>query len=271
MHMQDGIGRGGYRLLATVFLGIGVLGLVTTLYAFQAASSPRGLFDWLGFGLSFVALVALFALTLRILWKPGAEPAPVAAPQPAGAPPLAPSSRPIEFEFNEPETGPEVAIPIAPAPPAQPMGPPNRNLTRDTKGWPRRQPPSGLTMGERRELQAEAVELLAGPQALKSPARAGIEFETPPPRPRKAPAGGYPGGVEFKPIPTPPPRAKEMAIRVDVPTAIARVAGPNDDPEWNPPGTTRGRCSGCSTMLYAPQERPIHLRCPKCEKLTLLK
>ena len=33
MHMQEGIGRGGYRMLAIVFASIGLLGLGSTLGA----------------------------------------------------------------------------------------------------------------------------------------------------------------------------------------------------------------------------------------------
>ena len=30
------------------------------------------------------------------------------------------------------------------------------------------------------------------------------------------------------------------------------------------PGRTRGQCGGCGTMLWAPTQRPLRLRCPKC-------
>lgn len=29
-------------------------------------------------------------------------------------------------------------------------------------------------------------------------------------------------------------------------------------------GRTRGQCGGCGTMLWAPTQRPLRLRCPKC-------
>lgn len=35
-------------------------------------------------------------------------------------------------------------------------------------------------------------------------------------------------------------------------------------------GKTRGKCGGCGTYLWAPPERPIRLRCPKCGKIALL-
>jgi hypothetical protein len=252
MHMQDGIGRNGYRLLAATFLGLGVLGLVTTLYAFQRASSPAGLFDWLGFGLSLVALGALYALANVILMKPAAQPARAAqfTPQPTQP------DKEWEAPPKEPdvETGPETVVPL-PAAPKEPIpAPANRNLQRDTKGWPRRQPPSGLTMGEKRQLQQEAVQLLAGGE---------VEFAPTPPRKqmkvRTAPA------VQVEEAP--PVAARGEALpRI----TIARIAGPDDDPSWNPEGTTVGKCGGCGTRLYAPPERPLRLRCPKCEKVTTL-
>ncbi|HLF16083.1 MAG TPA: hypothetical protein VI796_01450, partial [Candidatus Thermoplasmatota archaeon] len=72
MHMQEGIGRNGYRVLSGVFFGLGLLGLGSTLYAFPP--SPD-LFDWLGFSLSLVAFAVLFGLILVVLQKPlGARP-----------------------------------------------------------------------------------------------------------------------------------------------------------------------------------------------------
>lgn len=285
--MQDGIGRGGYRLLAAVFLGIGLLGLVATLYAFLEAGGMAmrgGLFDWLGFGLSFVALGALFALSLVILWKPARVATPVAmAPTPAPTPttippppPVAPAPEP-DLEA-EPETGPEVAIPLPP--PTIPMVvQPNRNLAKDTKGWPRRQPPSGLTLGEKRRLEAEAMQMLAANGNART-----IELAPRPSRVRaSAPAvmpsrAGAPNGSVRNSSPVGNPAAtsgpaeanRPMTIRVQPPATVARVAGPDDDPTWNPEGTTVGKCGGCGTRLYAPPQRPLNLRCPKCDRATLL-
>lgn len=41
------------------------------------------------------------------------------------------------------------------------------------------------------------------------------------------------------------------------PPEAQRVVGP-------PPGKTRGQCSSCGTYLWAPTQRPIRLRCPRC-------
>ncbi len=60
-------------------------------------------------------------------------------------------------------------------------------------------------------------------------------------------------------------RRKEMvsglplltSILAGEPPAATQVAAP-------PPGKTRGQCSACSTMLWAPSQRPLRLRCPRC-------
>lgn len=36
------------------------------------------------------------------------------------------------------------------------------------------------------------------------------------------------------------------------------------------PGRTRGQCGGCQTFLWAPMQRPIRLRCPKCGRVSTL-
>jgi len=36
------------------------------------------------------------------------------------------------------------------------------------------------------------------------------------------------------------------------------------------PGKTRGQCSNCQTILWAPKQRPIRLRCPQCGKVAWL-
>ncbi|MEA3189491.1 MAG: hypothetical protein QOD77_73 [Thermoplasmata archaeon] len=264
--MQEGIGRGGYRLLATVFAAIGVLGLVVTLYAFGKASTdgnPRTLFDWLGFGLSFVGLVAVYGLLLVVLARRDGAAAAVRAaepPQPAGAPPL-PVGRPLSFEF-EPKAGGDEEHAIAveedveeapargdPRPAIQrlpPVLPPNRNMQVDAKGWPQRKGPSGVTRGEQlAQRRGETIVPLARTDD---------------------------GGVVMVPSPAPAssPRAAAMVVRKEPAAVLAKVAPPGGDPDFTPDGMARGKCGGCETILLAPQERPIHLRCPKCGKVTKL-
>lgn len=47
------------------------------------------------------------------------------------------------------------------------------------------------------------------------------------------------------------------SILTGQPPEAERVVGP-------PPGKTRGQCSSCGTFLWAPIQRPIRLRCPRC-------
>jgi hypothetical protein len=103
----------------------------------------------------------------------------------------------------------------------------------------RRLVPSGQTLGEKRE---------AAKKAKARPAPEEMEFTVVPSRPR-APA---------RPVVVPTQQ---------VPLVVARVAGKGPAP----PDLARGKCSGCDTLLWAPKARPINLRCPQCDKITLLK
>ena len=66
-------------------------------------------------------------------------------------------------------------------------------------------------------------------------------------------------------------RRKEMVsglpllstILADEPPAATMVPAPT-------PGKTRGQCSACGTMLWAPTQRPIRLRCPRCAHVRTL-
>ncbi len=238
MHLQEGIGRGGYRWLATVFVILGVLGLTTTLYAFKGATDQArgGLFDWLGFALTIVSLALLYGMTLLILARRSAatsNPAPPAAT-------FTPMARMIDFEVkveDEHENGPEVAIPFE-APEPKVVLPPNRNIGRDAKGWPARHGPSGMTRGQLKEMQGTP-----SPRAPRSISRD---------------AGGKAAAALLEAEPS-------------VPVVIARIGDAKDDPNWTPAGMARGKCGGCGSLLLAPPERPIRLRCPKCDKETMLR
>jgi hypothetical protein len=66
-------------------------------------------------------------------------------------------------------------------------------------------------------------------------------------------------------------RRKEMVsglpllstILADEPPVATMVTAPT-------PGKTRGQCSACGTMLWAPTQRPIRLRCPRCAHVRTL-
>ena len=231
--MQEGIGRGGYRLLGWVFFALGLLGLVTTWSAFNQIKNDAGLYDWLGFGLSTLAMGCLFTLLLVVLAKPSEAkvtftPTPPsfrpAAPTAANAPLPVPEPEPendpnIEFNDAIPVTGPETIVPIPrPAPVVQP----NRNLGMDTKGWPQRKGPSGITRREMMErLRAEEPPLVTNGSSSKT------------------------------------------AL---VPTILAKPASeaPRND------GTSKGKCGGCGALLLAPSQRPVNIKCPRCDKVTLI-
>lgn len=158
--MQEGIGRSGYRVLALVFFGLAVLGLAVSLYQFSPAA---GLFDWLGFALTAFAVVALVALTLVVLAVgPRArtsQPTSSAvidmedlsvSPLPQAADP----STDLGIEYVD--AHPEQTSAPTPVPPEQPRAPvvvQPRKPQGDTKGWPERREPSGVTRGEMLEQQ----------------------------------------------------------------------------------------------------------------------
>lgn len=57
-------------------------------------------------------------------------------------------------------------------------------------------------------------------------------------------------------------RRKRLAERL--PTVGAILASPEKDEEPPRSGATRGKCSSCQHYLWAPQKRPITLKCPAC-------
>ncbi len=217
--MQEGIGRGGYRVLATVFLGLGLLGLASLILAWARDSVPALV---LGIALVSVALVVLFVLALRAL--AGANPGPASA----GVPP---SSRVLDLDYLEADEGLE-ADGASPAEPGERIPvPPNRNLVADTKGWPSRKGPTGVTRGEAKKREA-----------------------------------GRP--VEFAPVPgrVAVPKAS-LRSPSEPPTVLARETSRNAKA---PEGMAKGQCGTCGIILLAPKVRPLKLRCPKCQKVTTL-
>ncbi len=57
-------------------------------------------------------------------------------------------------------------------------------------------------------------------------------------------------------------RRKRLAERL--PTVGAILASPEKDEDPPRSGATRGKCSSCQHYLWAPQKRPITLKCPAC-------
>lgn len=218
--MQEGIGRGGYRTFAIVFLLLGLLGLAALTYSSVGNGGAPAYA--LGIALGAVALGVLFAIALR-----GLGTLPERASSPAG---LAPQ-RHLDVEYLDAEDAAEgTEEPGEPKPPVPVQ--PNRNLERDTKGWPKRKGPSGVTRGEaRKATQGPAI-----PIEFKSTAARVVPMES-----ARAP--------------------------LEPPTVLAREVARNSK---TPEGMAKGQCGTCDTILLAPKVRPIKLRCPKCQKVTSL-
>jgi hypothetical protein len=157
--MQEGIGRSGYRVIALVFFGLGVLGLATSLYDDQ----PSGL-GWLGFFLTAIATLALLVLSLTVLATrvpPSSVvvPAGVLEPQPDLMPTTAAADPGADLgvEYDDFDVQPiqlGEASTRSTAPPEQPRAPivvPPRKPQGDTKGWPQRRDPTGMTRGDLRK------------------------------------------------------------------------------------------------------------------------
>lgn len=232
--MQEGIGRSGYRMLALVFFGLGVLGLATSMYW----ARPSGVFGWLGFVLDAVAVTALLVLALVVLTA--RLPASSGSPRPAGVVesepdllPTAPAADPSadlgveydDFDVQPVQLGAGAVLPPAPpmsmAPPEQPRAPivvPPRKPQGDTKGWPKRRDASGITRGELKKQKEQPV------------------FEPP---------------------------SKEPPLVMARTAASAEATGIPDN-------VSLGKCGNCGVLLLAPKRRPIRLQCPRCERVHTL-
>lgn len=230
--MQEGIGRSGYRLLALVFFGVGVLGLATAVYW----ARPEGVFGWLTFVLTAVGVVSLFVLSLVVLAirVPGGmpqapmgvvEPEPGLLPEPAPAASDPSADLGVEYDDFDVEPvqlglgtqGSPLAAPSV-APPEQPRAPivvPPRKPQGDTKGWPKRPERSGVTRGELKKQKEQPV------------------FEPP---------------------------SKEPPLVMARTAASAEATGIPDN-------VSLGKCGNCGVLLLAPRRRPIRLQCPRCERV----
>src|SRR5688572_28935696 len=186
--MQEGIGRSGYRVIALVFFGLGLLGLLTTYATFGA----DGLYEWLGYALLAVSLVTLLILGLQVLsvrpagstgssQAPTIEPVPGLLPAPMASDPNADLG--VDYSGGaEPQPVAEDEMrPVSYAPPEQPRAPifvhPRRVDQVDTKGWPKRREPTGMTRGELMKSKREQPEFEAGREAPLVMARTAASAE----------------------------------------------------------------------------------------------
>jgi hypothetical protein len=259
MHMQDGIGRGGYRVLAFVFLGVGGLGLLVA----TVVLAPADFVGWLGLGLAAIAVATLAGLTLSALgpvpFVPnhvdrGSMPAgggvvPLPTPEPPAdadpaadlgfdypdSEPLAPDQPGLGSLYQAPPPAP--SRPAAPLPTPRAMGrPAQRSAPPSGKAnpndWPERRGPSGIT----RRQAAEQAKAPRTPAASPGPM---IEMDGPRPPRREPPV--------------------VMARTV----ASAEATGVPED-------MGVGKCGNCGVLLLAPKARPIRLQCPRCERVHTL-
>lgn len=69
------------------------------------------------------------------------------------------------------------------------------------------------------------------------------------------------------------PMMRDILMRPTVeqiPEFQAELADPMQHPSMIPRTMVRGKCGQCDTLLLAPKQRPIKLRCPSCTRATLL-
>jgi hypothetical protein len=266
MHMD----RSARRVLAFALAVVGFGGL---------AIAASGILPWLGLTIAALALLALLAVAWVALDSSAAMPE--LQPEPTWD--TLPESAPVTdvgFEYGEADMFPEeedeqadeelptapptrtsrrgaepvdmesplqralAGLPPKPAAPARysarmPVIPEEEQERDEPVKRARRLVPSGQTLGEKREAAKKAK---AKPAADEE-----MEFTV----------------VADKPRPTKP----RVVATEKVPLMVARKAGRGAVPTE----LAQGKCGGCGTLLWAPKTRPVNLRCPECDKITLLR
>lgn len=249
--MDNGIGRTGYRLLALVFLAVGALGLVL---AWSGVPAPRENVLLIGAATAAAALAALFILALvlssgRVATQASTPPSPSAtAPTASDPPPFDPTD--LDFEYGErpartePLSGDDefhAVLHRADGSQADP-GP-----DRDSRDWPVRTPKHGRP----------ATQAPPSPEPHPTTARELADrYTADTPMVRSILSAAHEG-----------PSQAHAPVR----QVTAKQVEPGVRPGDAPSGTRMGRCGGCNTVLLAPMERPLRLRCPRCRRVTLLK
>ncbi|MEA3203126.1 MAG: hypothetical protein QOI63_799 [Thermoplasmata archaeon] len=222
-------------------------------------------------------VVAAFALLclLALAWV-ASEAAPRAMAAPAALPETVPTSNP-DFEYAEPDMFPhqenegaedELVARGLPAPPAagEPVIDLDSPLQRALAGLPPKPSAPGRyspRMPVIPEGEEEAEPVRRARRLVPSGQTLGEKREAA----KKAKAKPAPDEMEFTVVPK--PRAVRPAVvRAEkVPLVVASLAGKGAPPV----DLARGKCSGCDSLLWAPKTRPINLRCPNCDKITLLR
>lgn len=245
--MDNGIGRTGYRLLALVFLAVGLLGL---LLAWYTVPTPPETALSIASATVAAALVALFFLSLvltagapRVREAPAPDASALETPAPTPPASAAPT---LDFEYDEQPARTE---------PMSARDDLDGVLERaDGAGRPSVSPTSG-DWPVRRPKHARSAE--AAPPSERNVARELADrYTEDTPMVRSILSASHEG-----------PRREHQPVR----EVTAKRVEPGVRPGDAPAGTKMGRCGGCNTVLLAPTERPLRLRCPRCRRVTLLK
>ncbi len=248
--MENGLGRTGYLLLATIMLVLGLLGIGTAYLAYLDGVER---FFRMGLGLAAVALVSMFGFAAWAPWLAGPPRAPKApkaekpteAPKSVEEPAPAQATRDLEFEYPDaapaPRAAPEaLVIPQAFEESAAPMP----HAARDPAAWPERRTKRPSTQKSdwtaRVEREAKAAEMLDSSKRRDMQER-------------------Y---TEDAPM--------VRGILQDPPMHVAERAPQGLGPGFTAPGMSVGQCGRCKAVVMAPDQRPLRLKCPECAKVTLL-
>lgn len=282
MHMQQGIGRAGFTLLALVTFAIGAFGFALAWTAFTQGAAT---FFQMGLGVAAVALLALFLFAAFRPTATSTTETPVAAPASTPAPRAAPAATAdVGFEFDDyapaAKAAPEELVlpqafkeaPPTPTPDAAvEFKPVNKSLdtaieqvveaaapaptstpTKDPAAWPGARGKSSWTnqVEHRRKVESQVGDAnrrheLAEKYTRTTPTLRAILDDGVPP-------------------------AKQAEAKPDVPEKLADRAPGDMNTDFVAPGMSVGQCGQCKTLLLAPEERPLRLKCPECAKVTLL-
>lgn len=292
MAMQDGIGRTGYRVIADVFMAVGLLGLGMIWYGVQFDVGAV-----LAIGIVFAAacIIALYIVSWRatIGDKPPRDAKPSRQSNAQTPPPAAAPARGDDLGFDYdagasspyPPTGPAgMDDPFADAPrPTQDI--PAERWDAPSSGYDPARPPSQahVAAAYAPPVQSSQSRTPPGPQASAS-----VEFQV---KDRTAWPGAQKNtwrgtGIDEESDRAHPRRypRQQFTEKYTRTTPLVRSIIDNGPPEPKPapqpgagqfqaappPDKTRGACGRCGTILLAPKERPIKIRCPVCSKTTLL-
>ena len=274
--MQQGIGRAGFTLLALVTFAIGAFGFALAWTAFGMGATT---FFQMGLGVAAVAMLALF---LFAAFRPESA-APVRpAAKSVPAPATQESKAAVDFEFDD----------FAPAAKAAPeeMVLPDAFQEVPPTPTPDAAPVSFKPVGKALESTIEQV--VATPPVAPAPAV-----------PSKDPAA-WPGARGKSAWTNKVEHQQKVASQVEdsrrrhdlaekytrttptlrailddgvpapgepsVPEKLADRAPGEMNTDFVAPGMSVGQCGQCRTLLLAPEERPLRLKCPECAKVTLL-